>query len=97
MTTYVEAVKQIVEKTILDLSRRKLRPDPLGGPRYSRMTSIINSAYKRHGQIGECALIERLKESNPLQVWNEKKVLMSPIALHPPTMTLSAENKWLTY
>jgi len=90
MATYVETVKPVVDKTILDLSRRKFRPDPIGGPRYSRMTSIISSAYKRHGQIIERALVERLKESNRFQVWNDKEFMISPAAHNLATNNPSA-------
>lgn len=80
VSSYMETVKPVVDKTIYDLSRTKFRPDPIGGPRYSRMTSIISSAYKRHGQILERALIERLKESNRLEVWSEKTFAISAAA-----------------
>jgi hypothetical protein len=44
MTMYVETVKPVFDKAILGLSRREFRPDPIGGGRYSRMTSIISPA-----------------------------------------------------
>jgi hypothetical protein len=38
--------------------------DPIAGVRYSRATSIVSSAYKRHGRILEVALRESLRDSN---------------------------------
>jgi hypothetical protein len=39
--------------------------------KYSRATSIVSSAYKRHGRILETALRESLRESNRHKVWQE--------------------------
>ncbi len=95
MASYIETVKPVVDKTIYELSRTRFRPDPIGGPRYSRMTSIISSAYKRHGQIIERALIERLKESNRFDVWSEKTFAISAaahlLATNNPSACLKAQ------
>jgi len=51
--------------------------DPIAGARYSRATSIVSSAYKRHGRILEMALRESLRESNrhiPMQRKTTEKV-----------------------
>lgn len=53
------------------LAETRFRTDPIGGDRYSRATSIISSAYKRHGQILGRALLERLKDCDRFQVWTE--------------------------
>jgi hypothetical protein len=90
VASYMETVKPVVDKTIFELSRTKFRPDPIGGLRYSRMTSIVSSAYKRHGQIIERALIERLKESNRFQVWSEKTFSISAAAHNLATNNPSA-------
>jgi hypothetical protein len=90
VVSYMETVKPVVDKTIFELSRTTFRPDPIGGPRYSRMTSIISSAYKRHGQIIERALIERLKESNRFTVWGEKTFAISAAAHNLATNNASA-------
>lgn len=53
------------------LADTQFRTDPIGGDKYSRATSIISSAYKRHGQILGRALLERLKDCDRFQVWTE--------------------------
>ena len=44
--------------------------DPIAGVRYSRATSIVSSAYKRHGRILG-ALRESLRDSNRHSVWSD--------------------------
>src|ERR1700730_13268824 len=69
--TFMERVVPIVDETIRALSKKKFSEDPVSGIRYSRATSIISSAYKRHGRILETALRESLRESNRHRVWQE--------------------------
>src|SRR4029077_13295660 len=59
------------DETIRALAKVKFVEDPIAGVRYSRATSIISSAYKRHGRIIEFALREGLRESNRHTIWNE--------------------------
>jgi hypothetical protein len=67
----MERVVPVVDETIRALSKVKFVEDPIAGIRYSRATSIISSAYKRHGRILEFALRESLRESNRHKVWND--------------------------
>jgi hypothetical protein len=69
--TFMERVCPVVDDTIHALSKTKFVEDPVAGVRYSRATSIISSAYKRHGRILETALRESLRESNRHRVWQE--------------------------
>ena len=69
--TFMERVCPVVDDTIRALSKTKFIEDPVAGMRYSRATSIISSAYKRHGRILETALRESLRESNRHKVWQE--------------------------
>src|SRR5215475_3840069 len=62
----------VVDETILALSKVKFSEDPIAGVKYSRATSIVSSAYKRHGRILEMALLESLRESNRHKVWNDE-------------------------
>lgn len=73
----VEQLRPLVDKTIEALSRTQFRNDPIGGPKYSRATSIISSAYKRHGSILEAAIIHRLQQCPDLDVWSEEEFLVS--------------------
>src|SRR5829696_821829 len=59
------------------LSQVRFVEDPIAGVRYSRATSIVSSAYKRHGRILEYALRESLRESNRHQVWNDERFRVS--------------------
>ena len=63
----LDKLKNKVDKTIIKLSDPNFRKDPIGG-KYGFVTSVISSAYKRHGSILEEAIVERLKEANHLDV-----------------------------
>jgi hypothetical protein len=54
--TFMERVTPVVDDTIKALAKTKFVQDPVAGIKYSRATSIISSAYKRHGRILETAL-----------------------------------------
>jgi hypothetical protein len=75
--TFMERVAPIVDKTITALSRVQFVVDPIAGVRYSRATSIISSAYKRHGRILEFALRESLRESNRHTIWHDSAFRVS--------------------
>jgi hypothetical protein len=61
---FMDRVTPIVDETIRILAKTKFVEDPIAGVKYSRATSIVSSAYKRHGRILETALRESLRESN---------------------------------
>jgi hypothetical protein len=69
--SFLQRMEPIVDGTLKNLSEANFRADPLGGKKYSRITSIISSAYKRHGQILGRALLERLLECSKFVVWTE--------------------------
>jgi hypothetical protein len=77
---YLNRVKPIVDQTISTLASARFIVDPIAGEKYSRLTSIISSAYKRHGTILEFALRESLRESNRHKVWHEEKFRISRAA-----------------
>jgi hypothetical protein len=56
--SFMERVSPVVDETIRALSKKKFIEDPVAGAGYSRSTSIVSSAYKRHGRILETALRE---------------------------------------
>lgn len=76
----MERVRPIVDGTIRGLARKKFISDPVAGARYSRVTSIVSSAYKRHGRILETALRESLRDSNRHPVWQESVFRVSRAA-----------------
>lgn len=73
----LERLRHFVDNTIEKLGSARFREDPIAGRKYSRATSIISSAYKRHGAILELALLERLKECARLRVWTEDDFKLS--------------------
>ncbi len=75
-------VKPLVDNTIVALSKVDFRDDPIAGRKYARATSIVSSAYKRHGKIIERALYERLRQNNRLSVWTDDNFNVSPAAEH---------------
>ena len=68
---FMEHITPIVDETTRTLAAVRFVEDPIAGVRYSRATSIISSAYKRHGRILELALRESLRESNRHNVWHD--------------------------
>jgi hypothetical protein len=78
--TFMERVAPVVDDTIQALSKTKFIEDPVAGTKYSRATSIVSSAYKRHGRILETALRESLRESNRHKVWQEDAFRVSRAA-----------------
>jgi hypothetical protein len=56
------------------------RDDPIAGAHYARATSIVSSAYKRHGKILEAAIFERLRDNNRLSVWTDPTFAVSSAA-----------------
>jgi hypothetical protein len=78
--TFMERVTPVVDDTIKALAKTKFVQDPVAGIKYSRATSIISSAYKRHGRILETALRESLRESNRHKVWQEDAFRVSRAA-----------------
>src|ERR1700730_9825798 len=68
---FMYRVTPIVDETIRILAKTKFIEDPIAGVKYSRATSIVSSAYKRHRRILETALRESLRESNRHHVWQE--------------------------
>jgi hypothetical protein len=80
MAEFMERVVPVIDQTIRALARSKFINDPVAGDRYSRSTSIVSSAYKRHGRILETALRESLRESNRHKVWQEDAFRVSRAA-----------------
>lgn len=77
---FMDRVAPVIDETIRSLARKKFISDPIAGDRHSRNTSIISSAYKRHGRILETALRESLRDSNRHRVWQESAFRVSRAA-----------------
>jgi hypothetical protein len=77
---FMDRVTPVVDETIRILAKTKFVEDPIAGVKYSRATSIVSSAYKRHGRILETALRESLRESNRHHVWQDDAFKVSRAA-----------------
>ena len=71
MGTVLDAVREEVERTIHALDQKRFDPDPIAGPHFSKITSVMSSAYKRHGYILERALLEALRTCPDFEVWRD--------------------------
>lgn len=84
---YLDRLRPLVDDTIEKLGKASFREDPIAGRKYSRATSIISSAYKRHGAILDQALLERLKDCARLRVWTEDEFKLSHESLQHTRMS----------
>jgi hypothetical protein len=75
-----DRVKPLVDETVRRLAIKAFRDDPIAGRQYARATSIVSSAYKRHGKILEAAIFERLRDNNRLSVWSDPAFAISAAA-----------------
>lgn len=71
-----------IDKTISVLADKKFRVDPLAGEKFSKITSVLSSAYKRHGFILERAILEVVKLHPDLEVWDDFEFQVSNSADH---------------
>ena len=78
----LDLLRPEIQKTIEALAVKKFRVDPLAGEKYSKIVSVLSSAYKRHGFILERALLEAIKEHPDLTVWDDYKFQVSNTADH---------------
>jgi hypothetical protein len=62
-----------IERTIKKLDAMSFDPDPIAGPHFSKITSVMSSAYKRHGFILERSVLEALKLCPYFEVWTDPK------------------------
>ena len=72
MGVVLDLVKEEIEKTIHSLEAKTFLADPIAGPHFSKITSVMSSAYKRHGYILERALLEALKQCIHFEAWREE-------------------------
>src|SRR4029078_13317357 len=82
MSTLEEILAPQIDLTIDGLKRKKFSPDPISGKHYSKITSVISSACKRHGYILERAILEQLKACPRFEVWEDKVFQVTSTADH---------------
>src|SRR5690606_20386149 len=79
-TSLVDRMRPTVDATVASLAHTAFRTDPIGGARYSKATSIVSAAYKRHGRILEEAIRTRLSDCEYFTVWAEPNFFVSGVA-----------------
>lgn len=77
MPSDLEAVKPTVDRTISKLASTRFVIDPIAGEELSKITSIVSSAYKRHGAIIEVALFEAISQRNNIEAENRVKFFVN--------------------
>ena len=71
LPTLLELLDPEIQATIQDLTTTKFGPDPIAGPKFSRIKSVMGSASIRHGHILERTLFELLRRQPELTVWTD--------------------------
>jgi hypothetical protein len=79
-TDLVAKLTPTVEDTIKRLKQKNFIIDPIAGSFISPIVSVMSAAYKRHGNILERAIFERLKENQQFEVWNDPVFSVSAMA-----------------
>ncbi len=76
----LDLVRPEVDATLDRLAKAKFRVDPLVGETRSLSTSVVSSAYKRHGTILEKAILERLRMEDRYEVWQDPRLAVCQAA-----------------
>jgi len=69
----LDKLRPQVDATVEALSSATFRVDPIAGALFSRLVSVLSSAYKRHGSIIESAIVESLRSNPRYEVWRVEK------------------------
>ena len=64
----IDVLRPLIDATIRRLNSKKFLPDPIAGAHFSRIVSVMSSAYKRHGHIIERAILEQLQRNPNFEV-----------------------------
>jgi hypothetical protein len=90
ITTLLAKMTPLIDETIRKLSEKKFKPDPIMGPHFSRMNSLMGSAQKRHGFILERAILETLKCYPQFEAWDDPIFSISNLA---DSLVISSEDR----
>src|ERR1700730_2552324 len=82
MGVVLDLMKPEIEKTIKRLDTKRFDPDPIAGSHFSKITSVMSSAYKRHGYILERAVLESLRLCPHFEVWRDPLFQVPPAVGH---------------
>ena len=73
MGLVLDLLKPRIDRTLNELDKKEFATDPVAAPYFSRITSMMSSAYKRHGHILERAILETLRLCDRFDVWRDPK------------------------
>jgi hypothetical protein len=93
MGAVLDLLKDEIEKTIQRLDAKQFTPDPIAGKHFSKITSILSSAYKRHGYILERAILEALKLCPDFVVWRDDNFQVPEVVDHIVNGSLAGPTK----
>ncbi len=82
MPDLLAIIEPEIDATIQRLNEKNFRSDPIAGPHFSKIVSVMSSAYKRHGFIIERAILEQLKLNPNFEVWEDRTFQVTPAADH---------------
>jgi len=91
-----KGVMEQIDKTISALNKKKFAPDPIAGKHFSKITSVMSSAYKRHGFIIERATLESVKANPRFEAWEDKTFAVSTAADSIATDFMGEPSKAIT-
>ena len=101
MSKLIENISPIVEQTVARLKVKKFKKDPIAGEHFSKIVSLMSSAYKRHGFILEKAILEQLKTNPNFEVWEDPEFsisqgadLLVDSAIQNPTSIIESETNY---
>ena len=80
LSEFQSHMQPLIEDTVNKLVKKRFVEDPLLPGSYSKIASIVSSAYKRHGFILEQAILYRLSQNKDLVVWDDPKFGVSASA-----------------
>lgn len=80
MPEILEILRPEIDATIASLNAKNFTADPIAGDKYSKIVSVVSSAYKRHGHILERAILECLKANDRFEVWQDPLLSISDTA-----------------
>src|SRR5262249_11663335 len=93
MGLVLDLLRPEIEKTIKGLDSKSFDPDPIAGPHFSKITSVMSSAYKRHGYILERAILEALRLCPYFEVWRDPVFQVPSAVDHIVASSLSDPTK----
>src|SRR5262245_22570574 len=93
MGVVLDLLKPEIDRNLKQLEKKEFATDQIAAPYFSRITSVMSSAYKRHGHILERAILETLKRCDHFDVWDDQKFQVQATVDHMVTGCLKEPTK----